>query len=65
LLKLIGIATCGAPIEQTPVSAMADRTRHDRPPPSDAITLILPHPGDPQLYEPEVRSAKKSSWPNG
>jgi poly-gamma-glutamate capsule biosynthesis protein CapA/YwtB (metallophosphatase superfamily) len=68
----MGVAASGALIDQTPVSAMSDRTRDDRSHPSDAITLflcgdvmlgrgidqILPHPGDPRLYEPEVRSAK-------
>ena len=57
---------------QIPVHAMADPANDDGTEASDAITLflcgdvmlgrgidqILPHPGDPRLYEPEVRSAK-------
>jgi poly-gamma-glutamate capsule biosynthesis protein CapA/YwtB (metallophosphatase superfamily) len=64
-------AAGAALIDPIPVHAMSDRTSDDGSEPSGLITLflcgdvmlgrgidqILPHPGDPQLYEPAVSLA--------
>jgi poly-gamma-glutamate capsule biosynthesis protein CapA/YwtB (metallophosphatase superfamily) len=64
-------ATCNTLIDHIPVNAMSDATFDDGSHPSDAITLllcgdvmlgrgidqILPHSGDPCLYESEVSTA--------
>ena len=71
-IQRVADAAGTALLGQIPVHAMADPTNNDGTEASDAITLflcgdvmlgrgidqILPHPGDPRLYEAEVRSAK-------
>ena len=70
-LKLSGVGACDSLLDRTLAKAMSDGTENHRPEVSDAITLflcgdvmlgrgidqILPHPGEPQLYEPAVTLA--------
>jgi poly-gamma-glutamate capsule biosynthesis protein CapA/YwtB (metallophosphatase superfamily) len=70
-LKLSGVGACASLLGRTVAKAMSDQTENHRPEVSDAITLflcgdvmlgrgidqILPHPGEPHLYEPAVSLA--------
>jgi hypothetical protein len=70
-LKLSGLGACDSLLDGTLVRAMSDQTGNHRPEISDGITLflcgdvmlgrgidqILPHPGEPHLYESAVSLA--------
>jgi poly-gamma-glutamate capsule biosynthesis protein CapA/YwtB (metallophosphatase superfamily) len=70
-LKLSGIGACDSLLDGTLVGAKSDQTGNQRPEISDGITLflcgdvmlgrgidqILPHPGEPRLYESAVSLA--------
>jgi poly-gamma-glutamate capsule biosynthesis protein CapA/YwtB (metallophosphatase superfamily) len=70
-LKLSGIGACDSLLDGTLVGAKSDQTGNQRPEISDGITLflcgdvmlgrgidqILPHPGEPRLYESAVSRA--------